>query len=162
MGGNGWEGISIKLTFFVGRIKIWWVESLLRWEEKFSHQWGWGWRGMRKSLVGRGDFLPSPQQRKPWIYCMYIYIYITIYIYIYIYTYRYIYIYIYIYIYVFICIIYIYIYIYIWINMYIQRERVCDHEITQAMQFAATSFQHSCINRNSQNFVEILTVMSGL
>ena len=36
--------------------------------------------------------------------------------------------------------IYIYIYIYIWINMYIYIERVCDHEITQAMQFAATSF----------------------
>ena len=49
-------------------------------------------------------------------------------------------------------ILYIYIYIYI----------VCNHEITQAMQFAETSFQHSWINKNLQNFIELLTVTSGL
>ena len=35
---------------------------------------------------------------------------------------------------------------------------VCDHEIIQAMQFAETSFEHSCINGNLQKFTELLTV----
>ena len=39
---------------------------------------------------------------------------------------------------------------------------VCDHEITQAMQFAETRFQHSCINRNLRNFIELLSVRSVL
>ena len=39
---------------------------------------------------------------------------------------------------------------------------VCDHEIKQAMQFAETSFWHSCINRNLRNFVEHLTGTFGL
>ena len=58
----------------------------------------------------------------------------------------------------YIYIIYIYIYIYIYKYVYI----VCDHEITQAMQFAEISFQHSCINRNLRNFIELLTVTSVL
>ena len=55
---------------------------------------------------------------------------------------------------------YIYIYIYIYIHKYVYI--VCDHEITQAMQFAETSFQHSCIKRNLRNFIELLTVTSVL
>ena len=51
------------------------------------------------------------------------------------------------------------IYIYI---LYIHIHIVCDHEITQAMQFADTSFQYSCIKRNLQNLIELLTVTSGL
>ena len=46
----------------------------------------------------------------------------------------------------------IYIYIYI----------VCNHEITQTLQFAETSFQHPCNNRNLENFIELLTVTSAL
>ena len=65
------------------------------------------------------------QQKKPCIY-IYIYIYI-IYIYIiYIYMYKYIYIY--------------YIYLYIYIIYYIYIYIACNHQITQAMQFAETSF----------------------
>ena len=58
--------------------------------------------------------------------------------------------------------IYIYIYVYIVFNIYIHIYIVCDHEITRAMQFAETVFQHSCINKNLGNFIELLTVTSGL
>ena len=47
---------------------------------------------------------------------------------------------------------YVYIYIY----------KICDHEITQTMQFAETGFQHFCINSNLPNFIELLIVTSGL
>ena len=68
--------------------------------------------------------------------------FICLYIYIYIYIYKYI---------------YINIYTYIWICIYI----VCNHEITQAMQFAEKAFWDSCI-RNLRNFIELSTVMPGL
>ena len=55
-------------------------------------------------------------------------------------------------VYIYTCIYYIYIYIY----------KICDHEITQTIQFAETSFQHFCINRNLRNFIELLIVTSGL
>ena len=80
--------------------------------------------------------------------------------------YVYIYTYIFINIYVYIC---LYVYIYIYINIYINKYTyiciciyiVCDHEITQAMQFAEKAFWHSCI-RNLRNFIELSTVMPGL
>ena len=37
-----------------------------------------------------------------------------------------------------------------------------DQGITQAMQFAETSFYHSCINRHLRNFIELLTVIPSL
>ena len=57
-------------------------------------------------------------------------------------------------VYIYTCIYYIYVYIYIY--------KICDHEITQTIQFAETSFQHFCINRNLRNFIELLIVTSGL
>ena len=57
-------------------------------------------------------------------------------------------------VYIYTCIYYIYIYIYIY--------KICDHEITQTIQFAETSFQHFCINRNLRNFIELLIVTSGV
>ena len=33
---------------------------------------------------------------------------------------------------------------------------------TQALEFAERTFWYSCINRNLQNFIKLLTVMSGL
>ena len=65
------------------------------------------------------------------------------------------------YIYIYIYIIYIYIYIYTYI-IYIYIYIVCDHEITQDIQFAETSLQYSCIKRNLRNLIELLTVTSGL
>ena len=44
---------------------------------------------------------------------------------------------------------------------HIYRERLYNHEIAQAMQFAETRFWHSCINGNLQNFIKILTVTAG-
>ena len=67
----------------------------------------------------------------------------------------------YIYVYICICIYIIYISRHI-CHIYIQYIHiVCDHEIIQAMQFAETSFEHSCINGNLQNFTELLTVTHG-
>ena len=70
---------------------------------------------MSKFLAGRRDSPSIPPSRKNPVY---IYVHIFIYIYVYIYVYVYI--------------LYIYTYTYIYI--------ACDHEITQAMQFAETSF----------------------
>ena len=53
--------------------------------------------------------------------------------------------------------IYIYIYIYKLDSLCVLLFHDCRLE-----QFAKTSLKHSCINRNLRNFIELLTVMSGL
>ena len=93
---------------------------------------------MNKFLAGgKGLSADSPPSRENSLYYVSIYLYIL-----------------YIYIYVYIYIVYVYV--------YRQIDIAFDHEITQAMQFAEISFQHSCINRNLQNFIELLTVMFDL
>ena len=39
---------------------------------------------------------------------------------------------------------------------------VCDHEIIRAMEFAETNFASTEVYRSLRNFIELLTVISGL